>query len=323
MYVQPEMRRCVCFVCANIGGQLTPVGTAFFLAVAKPPVQYVVVVTALHVLANVQKQAADGTNFVNSDDGKTFLRVNTKDGGFKVVEVTEDQWFKPDMSEEIVDIAFCPWQELPSASEFDFLSVGTDLAATKDVMESKQIGLGSELAFAGLFVNHHGRKRNEPIVRFGNISGIPAEPSPRESATSRHTWSSHGRWEASVDHPFSWTSEYWIVDNVRQERSGGNLVYLLGVVNAHFDVFVENATTGDRALDEHVNKGIAVVTPIDKVLRVIERSRFGRLIVAASEAAKQKFTEMDPTELAQILAQGHTLKMELPVPDDDEAQEEG
>ncbi|OBG05892.1 hypothetical protein A5769_07185 [Mycobacterium intracellulare] len=324
VYVQPEMRRCVCFVCANIGGQLTPVGTAFFLAVAKPPVQYVVVVTALHVLANVQKQAADGTNFVNSDDGKTFLRVNTKDGGFKVVEVTEDQWFKPDMSEEIVDIAFCPWQELPSASEFDFLSVGTDLAATKDVMESKQIGLGSELAFAGLFVNHHGRKRNEPIVRFGNISGIPAEPvSTRVGDIEAYLVESRSVGGFSGSPVFVDVGNYWIVDNVRQERSGGNLVYLLGVVNAHFDVFVENATTGDRALDEHVNKGIAVVTPIDKVLRVIERSRFGRLIVAASEAAKQKFTEMDPTELAQILAQGHTLKMELPVPDDDEAQEEG
>jgi hypothetical protein len=43
-------------------------------------------------------------------------------------------------------------------------------------MEAEQIGIGNEVAFAGLFVNHHGKKRNEPIVRFGNICGIPSEP---------------------------------------------------------------------------------------------------------------------------------------------------
>jgi hypothetical protein len=99
VYVQPEMRQCVRFVCANIDGELKPVGTAFFFCITNPPIRWIFVVTALHVVANVQKQSADRTTFVNSDDGKTFLRVNTKDGGFKIGEVAEDKWFKPDMSE--------------------------------------------------------------------------------------------------------------------------------------------------------------------------------------------------------------------------------
>jgi hypothetical protein len=159
------MRECVCFVYADTGGELKPIGTAFFLDFPVDGVHWTFVVTALHVVANAQKANA-----------KTFLRVNTKDGGFRVVEVSAEKWIKPDVSDEIIDIALCQWEALPSASDFDFLRVGAELAATENVMAEQQIGVGSEVMFAGLFVNHHGRQRNEPVVRFGNICAMPAEP---------------------------------------------------------------------------------------------------------------------------------------------------
>jgi hypothetical protein len=292
VYVQPEMRQSVCFVCSNIGGELKPVGTAFFFSITTPPIQWFVVVTALHVVSNVQTRSADGTTFVNSDDGKTFLRVNTKDGGFKIIEVTEDKWFKPDMSAgEIVDIAFCQCSMLPSASEFDFRAIGAELAATKDVMTAQQIGVGNEIAFAGLFVNHHGKKRNEPIVRFGNICAMPTEPvSTKAGDIEAYLVESRSVGGLSGSPVFVDVGVYRVVDNVRQYRqSGEKVLYLLGVVNAHFDVFVKNATVDVSPSDEHVNKGIAVVTPIDKVLSVIQRSKFGQ----AMKAAVKRLMELD------------------------------
>jgi hypothetical protein len=297
----------VCFVCSNIGGELKPVGTAFFFSIATPPIQWLVVVTALHVVANVQLRTVDGTAFVNSDDGKTFLRVNTKDGGFKVVEVTEDKWFKPDMSSgEIVDIAFCQWDVLPSASEFDFRAIGAELAATKDVMTVEQIGVGNEIAFAGLFVNHHGKKRNEPIVRFGNICGMPSEPvSTKVGDIEAYLVESRSVGGLSGSPVFVDVGVYRVVDNVRQYRRGEEKVlYLLGVVNAHFDVFVKKATVDVSPSDEHVNKGIAVVTPIDKVLNVIQDSAFGRAMKSATQAAVKQLKEIDPAELAKQLSLG-------------------
>jgi hypothetical protein len=307
MYVQPEMRQSVCFVCANIGGELKPVGTAFFFSISTPPVNWLFVVTALHVVSNVQLKNADETAFVNSDDGKTFLRVNTKDGGFKVVEVTEDKWVKPDMSAgEIVDITFCQWEVLPSASDFDFRAIGAELAATKDVMAAQQIGVGNEIAFAGLFVNHHGQKRNEPIVRFGNICGMPVEPvSTRVGDIKAYLVESRSVGGLSGSPVFVDVGNYRVVDNVRQYRYGDDKVlYLLGVVNAHFDVFVTQATVDVSPSDEHVNKGIAVVTPIDKVLDVIQQSRIGRAMKAAAEAAVKQLQAMDPADLAALIAQG-------------------
>ncbi len=94
MLIPPVYRDCVCFVYATFGGVSKPVGTAFFFAYETPPVVWTVVVTALHVVANAQ---------TSSDDHKTYLRVNTKDGGFRLVEVAADKWFKPDMSDEIID----------------------------------------------------------------------------------------------------------------------------------------------------------------------------------------------------------------------------
>ncbi len=323
VYVQPEMLQCVCFVCANIDGEVTPVGTAFFVTIIEPPIRWTVVVTALHVVSNVQRQAADGTKFVSSDDGKTFLRVNTKDGGFKVVEVAEDKWFKPDMSEEIVDITFCQWETLPSASEFEFRSIGTDLAATKDVMASEQIGVGNEVAFAGLFVNHHGKKRNEPIVRFGNICGIPAElVSTNVGEIEAYLLESRSVGGLSGSPVFVDVGAYRVVDNVRKVRYGDDKVlYLLGVVNAHFEVFVKGPTVdigltdgnASSPLNEHVNKGVAVVTPIDKVLDVIQRSTFGLAIRAAPKA----LAGMDLADLAERMAQGDSVRVEFKIDNDE------
>jgi hypothetical protein len=158
----------VCFVYANINGEAKPVGTAFFLSLPiRDNLTTVIVVTALHVIAKIQEK---------SDHGKTYLRVNAKQGGFHIVAVDANSWFRPNQSEEIVDVCYSPWPFIWEESDFDIRYFSADIAATKTVMAEQDLGVGNEVAFAGLFVNHHGKKRNEPIVRFGHISAMPAEP---------------------------------------------------------------------------------------------------------------------------------------------------
>jgi hypothetical protein len=289
VYLPPAYRDCVCFVYANMKGEFRPVGTAFFLGIGLPPVMWTVVVTALHVVANSQAQ---------SDDGKTFLRVNTKDGGYRVVEVSADKWFKPDVSDEIVDIAFCQWELLPSASEFDFLRVGTELAATADVMATRQLGVGNEVAFAGLFVNHHGKQRNEPIVRFGNICATPAEPvSTKVGDLQAYLVESRSVGGLSGSPVFVDVGVFSVVDNVRHWRRGDHpAMYLLGVMNGHWDALVKRATVDDGlSASEYVNMGVALVTPIDKVLSVIQQSMYGRTIEAAAKNVRE--SPITPDEL--------------------------
>lgn len=334
VFIQPEMRQCVCFVYANMGGELKPVGTAFFLGLPVKGVMWTVVVTALHVVANAQ---------MRSTDGKTFLRVNTKDGGHRIVEVEAKDWIRPNFSEEIIDIVFCQWSVLPSASDFDLLRVTTDLAATADVIADEQIGVGSELAFAGLFVNHHGRRRNEPIIRFGNISAMPGELVPTEVGDiEAFLVESRSVGGLSGSPVFVDVGVFRVEGNVREYRRGGKVVYLLGVMNGHFrapttkkategDESSDETTSGDAPsddatpvdvpaeearpdiglADEYVNMGIAVVTPIDKVIKVIQESQLYRVMETATETFLE--TMVIPNELAE----GHTVTVQFQLDDDD------
>lgn len=286
MLIPSVYRDCVCFIYATFEGESKPIGTAFFLALTEGNVTFTVVVTALHVVANAE---------MTSDDGLTVLRVNTKDGGFRMVEIAAHKWFKPDMSEEIVDIAFCQWEDLPKASEFDIVRVGSELLATAEVVSAEEIGVGNEVAFAGLFVKHHGRRRNEPIVRFGNISAMPAEPvSTKVGEIEAYLVESRSVGGLSGSPVFVDVGLLRIVNNVRQYREGqGASLYLLGVVNAHWDAPVGSTAVEGDLSTEMVNMGIAVVTPIYKVLEVIQRSAYGQRI----RAAVRHIAELPPDAL--------------------------
>lgn len=309
MLIPPAYRDCVCFVYGTFGGVLKPVGTAFFLAYTIPPVRFMTVVTALHVVANAQSQ---------SDDGKTLLRVNTKDGGFRFVEVEAEKWFKPDVSEEIIDVAFCQWETLPSASDFDFLSVGSELAATAGVIKAEEIGVGNEVAFTGLFVRHHGKLRNEPIMRFGNICAMPTEPvSTAVGEIDAYLVESRSVGGLSGSPMFVDVGLLRVVGNTREYRRGdGPVLYLLGVVNAHWNAPAGSPQVEGDLSTEVVNMGVAVVTPIDKVFQVIAQSTYGRAV----EAFAKKFADSPPT-LADLDENGQ-IKMELKLPPaDDDAEQ--
>lgn len=321
----------MCFVYANIGGEFKPVGTAFFLGLPIKGVMWTVVVTALHVVANAQ---------THSTDGKTFLRVNTKDGGFQIVEVEASEWIRPSFSGEIIDIVFCQWAVLPSAADFDVLRISIDLAGTADVLEAQQIGVGNEVAFAGLFVNHYGRRRNEPIVRFGNIAAMPGEPvATLVGDIEAYLVESRSVGGLSGSPVFVDVGHYRIENNTRKVRYGDQKVmYLLGVMNGHFrapkkitatadDESSDEATRGDATVvdlgspeakpdsglaDEYVNMGIAVVTPIDKVLKVIRESKLYRVMEAASKTALEAMA--DPNKLAE----GEPLEVQFRLDDPDE-----
>ena len=284
------MRDCVCFIYANINGQAKPVGTAFFLSFPiRDNLVTVIVVTALHVISKIQQK---------SDDGRTFLRVNAKQGGgFHIVEVDTNTWVKPsDQSGEIVDVCYCPWPYAWDESDFDIRYFSAEIAATKTVMAEQDLGVGNEVAFPGLFVNHHGKKRNEPIVRFGHIAAIPAEPVSTEygemeayliesrsvgGLSGSPVFLDPGLFRSGGD------------DHARRWRATGDPGgYLLGVMHGHWDAPKEAAEVEAKEAPEvdyfgiskeNVNMGIAVVTPIDKLLNMIDDSPLRAMIDAAKE----------------------------------------
>ncbi len=284
------MTDCVCFVYAKIDdGEAKPVGTAFFMAM---PIadkgDAIVVVTALHVISNIEQR-----------NGQVLLRVNTRDGKVFMLQAPAGAWVKPDQSDEFVDVCFMPWQ-IPWEGPFAFRYFSAKIAATADVMADRQLGVGNEVAFAGLFVNHYGQKQNEPIVRFGTISAIPREPvSTRyggiDIEIDAYLIESRSVGGLSGSPVFIDPGLYRMSDDetYRQPRPtdepGG---YLLGVMHGHWDApkeaseaNAEEAAKGDYfgIKKEYINLGIALVTPIEKLLKLIEESEWYRMVQQAAE----------------------------------------
>lgn len=105
------------------------------------------------------------------DAGHTIVRVNTHDGGRDVVALDNAKWyFHPDGD----DLAICPIRLDRKIHKAKFVSVRNFLS--KYQIETFGIGPGDDVFVVGRFVNHEGRQRNLPSVRFGNIAQMPWEP---------------------------------------------------------------------------------------------------------------------------------------------------
>ncbi len=47
---------------------------------------------------------------------------------------------------------------------------------TPKLIQDYDLGIGDDVYTVGRFVNHDGKQRNNPVVRFGNIAQMPIEP---------------------------------------------------------------------------------------------------------------------------------------------------
>jgi hypothetical protein len=99
------------------------------------------------------------------------IRLNTKDGGMDIIELTQDDWV---VHQDGDDLAVCPL-DINADGPHNIQALRNDLFATKEFVKRQAIGPGDEVFMVGRFVNHEGRQRNTPSVRFGNISMMPEE----------------------------------------------------------------------------------------------------------------------------------------------------
>ncbi len=93
--------------------------------------------------------------------------------------------FHPDQANgiEFVDVAVAPISfnrdvavaPISFNRDVDFARITIRMFANSQSMIDEQIGLGDDIAIVGLFTNHIGRTRNEPIVRIGNICAMPKD----------------------------------------------------------------------------------------------------------------------------------------------------
>lgn len=282
MQIPDEIRKCVVFVCYKSGEGLQLAGTAFFVSVPLEitDLQVVYLITAKHVIEAVTKK---------SIDQKVYLRMNLKQGQANFVESPIANWiFHP--HETNVDVAILNWA--PPQDVFDYRIIPHTMAATKEIMQKEEIGVGDDVFLTGLFANHYGMQRNLPIIRIGNIAAMPEEKVHTQDLGDIDAYLVEARSIGGLSGSpvFAYLGAMRRIGNNMQLGRGGPLFYWLGLMHGHFDLskletdnLVEDSLTNLR-----INMGIAIVVPVWKILEVMNQEAFMKAREAALQDARKK-----------------------------------
>jgi hypothetical protein len=268
MRVPDELRGCVCFIEAHWSGGSSEagIGSAFFVGVALGLTEQVVedriaiyAVTAKHVLVSGKGALAD----------RVVLRLNKKGGGVGEIPTEPTDW----LLHPEADVAV-----LPVASNlelFEFRVYPVISAATAEWVDERTVGPGDDVFVTGLLVHHPGTTRIMPIVRVGNIAGLPEDPvrlRTGEDVVALLEVRSLGGLSGSpvfVHLPF-WRDppEGMVLVGTGAKAVSGGEHRLLGVMHGFYPV---GKNDPDRVSggDENLNTGIAVVVLVDRMLDLI------------------------------------------------------
>jgi hypothetical protein len=260
MRVPDELLDCVYFLCVDVGRPDAHVmkygGTGFFVSIRSevlPETQFVYLVTARHCVEKAKNY------------GPLYLRLNTRDGGAKFIEI-DMEWYYPD--NDASDVAVLPFA--PNTEMFQYRHIQEGMWLTEERIAEHRIGVGDDLYVIGLFTERYGRQRNSRIVRTGILAGMPDENLQDENSGLDYRAylaevRSIGGLSGSPVFVFLHPGRVW-EGTVSLDRKA----FLLGIIRGHWD-YRKRMEAIDYAADEldQVNMGIATVTPIQDALDII------------------------------------------------------
>ena len=103
------------------------------------------------------------------------IRINTVDGKSDVINYSLADWrMHPDGH----DVAVCP---IPVYPHHKLGGVPDEYFITEQSVAEWNIGPGDNVFVMGRFINHEGKQKNTPALRFGNIAMSPDEPIRQEN----------------------------------------------------------------------------------------------------------------------------------------------
>ena len=100
--------------------------------------------------------------------GCPVIRFNKHDGGVTILPHDVSDWD----GDPQTDVSALPLDIDPYAHEFHYLGQGFFLK--EEEVEELNVGIGEDVVMIGRFIDHDGRERNQPSVRFGHISMMPS-----------------------------------------------------------------------------------------------------------------------------------------------------
>ena len=293
MRVPDTILKCVGFVAEVIsdtsGDSFDHVATGFFVSmpsdnpdIAKhQDVKYFAFVTAAHVARGMANT-------------RTAVIVNRHGGGVTVIKSAANQWyFHP--NDPSVDVAVVP---INLTSDIDIMALPVSLFVNKKLtVGDHPIGLGDEVYMPGLFTFGIGNKRNNPIVRYGNLAMLPDEPIQTDYGFAEvYLIEARSIGGISGSPVFIRPTNYLQPNDEEVKGIHGVAAetILLGLAHGHWDVREsdKNDVNVVHTMRHGVNMGLGIVVPAHKILEVINQPA---LVEARAQADTLKRWESIPT----------------------------
>ena len=244
-------------------GVYKPRGTAFFASVpieqGPPNSGYTYLITAKHCIERARLY-----------EPSLFIRLNTKSGTTRHVEVTNANWLYRDT--EGTDVAVLPFDV---ASDIEFAAIPLEMMATDEIISEKQINAGDDVVITGLFTKHSGRSRNVPVLRAGIISAMPGEPLIGDDGNEYKAYLIEMRSTGGLSGSPVFVVKTWADPKNKTKRLGlqlfSSVFYLVGLIRGHWN---EKNSAADIADDdqegaETFNTGIAIATPSQECIHLL------------------------------------------------------
>jgi hypothetical protein len=133
-----------------------------------------------HVINDFWWLYAVSNRHVVHSQGASVIRANAKDGGVRIIDAEPTDWYEHPLGHDIAIMAIRP---SPETEGIETVSVLPGMFVEQHDITTGHIEVGNDVYMIGRFINHEGRVRNTPSVRFGNISMMPGEPIYVDSKT--------------------------------------------------------------------------------------------------------------------------------------------
>lgn len=236
-----------------------PIGTGVFVRIPSkrvPSLYFRYFVTARHVVDGLHGR-------------KSRIVINTKDGGvtelavprFPIAPHQEIIWVRH--SDASVDLAATPFMTTP---QYDIVDIPESIFVTPDRINQLGCGIGDETYTIGLFTPALGVKRNQPILRIGNIAMMPGDPVQVEGKMS-DVYLIEARSIGGIS-----GSPVFVHRTTQSGTTFHQKSFFLGVTHGHWDVRESDLNSPAVVHDRQrgVNLGIAVVVPAHKILELFD-----------------------------------------------------
>jgi hypothetical protein len=111
------------------------------------------------------------------DKGGLTARINIESDKSIPFDTDDRAWFRHPNGDDLAIILV----DFPITFTCKGFTLNDRNIVTPGLIQEHDIGIGDEIYTIGRYVNHDGKQRNNPVVRFGNIAQMPVEPIKQEN----------------------------------------------------------------------------------------------------------------------------------------------